>query len=333
MGSPSFNSTAIGQNPFLNRWLTERIDGKAMRALKVEREAAVMAVKATGQAQPATVVNFNPVTLRLDGGITFSVPSVISDAVPEKELLHFTYKGVKHKATAVSIKEPYPFAKIKDVKKEDDVEVGVYDIKICKQIEIAHSFHASYTFGTQSSSGMGGVLIFQGDRKALQRKDENGRIVLKVPTYLELPNRTREYYCEDKYLDEQLATCLETQKKYCQAQTQQAQTFWDQEDQRGNITDVHKIWHQFELDMGWRTNPAPWITLTHENAETCEGCGEPKKRATAFFCHKCARPYHPLEAYMAGEIGVDHPAMNRVAPTEWPAIREEEKRRKALREG
>lgn len=334
-----FNPSVVapGQNPFLAQYMANRIDGKSMRALRVEREALIMSLKATGQAQPATILNFNPVTLRLDGGIEFSVPTFWNKAVPDKEVLTFKYRGKGYKATALTIREPRVYPQITDVKKEEDIEVGVYAMKACKQIEIAHAFKLSYTFGSPNSSGMGGVVTFQGDKKALtlKKQDDSGnqRNVIKVPTYTNLPNKTREYFTEEKWLDEELATALEMQKKYCQLQTQQAQTFWDQGDEhRGNITDVHRIWHQFEMDMGWRNVAAPWITLHHDEAETCEGCGEPKKRATAFFCHKCARPYDPLKAYMAGEIGVEHPAMNRVAATEWPAIRAEEKRRRELRE-
>ena len=74
-------------------------------------------------------------------------------------------------------------------------------------------------------------------------------------------------------------------------------------------------------------------TLRNENAETCEGCGSPKKRATAYFCEKCARPFDPLKAYLAGELGLEHPAMNRLKPEDWAQVREEEKRRKTMREG
>lgn len=335
MGSPTFAASNPGLNPHLASYLANRIDGKSMRALKIERDALLMSLKATGQAQPATILNFNPLPLRMDGGIEFSVPSFNSPAVPDKEKLKFTYKNRDYFATALTIREPRVYPQITDVKKEEDVEVGVYAVKACKQIEIAHAFRVSYTFGSPNSSGMGGVLIFEGDKKVLTRIDEKtGRVKLKVPTYVPLPNKTREYFCEDKFLDEELATMLEMQKRYCQAQTLQAQTFWDQEDQRGNITDVHRIWHQYEMDMGWRTVAAPWITLQHENAQTCDGCGEPKKRATAFFCHKCGRFYDPLTAYFAGEMPLDHKDANRItSPDDWAKIRAEETRRKHLREG
>jgi hypothetical protein len=338
MGSPSFGLTG-GSNPFINEYLKNRIDGKSMRALKIEREALSMSLKAQGIAKPATILNFNPLMLRLDGGVEFSVPTFRWEGYPQKEIIPLKYKGKDYRATSLTIREPWLYPQITDVKKEEDVEVGVYKMMACKQIEIAHSFLISYTFGSPNSSGMGGVVVFEGDRKSLnvKKKDPDTgqeRVVVKVPKYVTLPNKSREYFTEERWFDEVIKEALDMQQRYCQLQTQQAQSFWDQgEDHRGNITEVHRVWHQYEMDMGWRTNAAPWITLMHENAATCEGCGEPKKRATAFFCHKCARPYEPMAAYMAGEIGIDHPALNRVPVDQWPAIRTEEKRRRELREG
>lgn len=333
MATPSFAASNPGQNPSMAEYLRNRIDGKSMRALALERQSAIAALKANQTAKPATVLWFNPVPGRLDAGVNFGIPSIRSEFVPEREKLTFTYKAKKYQCTRVTIRDPYVFPWITDVKKEEDVEVGIYKIEHCKQIEIAHAFRVSCTYGAESSSGMGGVLIFEGDLKALERKEKDtGRIVLRVPTYIPLPNKRREYFCEEKYLDEELAKTLDMQKRYTGIQTQQAQGFWDKEDQRSNITDVHRVWHQYEMDMGWRTTAAPWITLTHENQETCVGCGEPKKRAEAYFC-KCGRVYDPFKAYMDKEIPMSHDQMARVADDKWPLIRAEEARRKAVREG
>ena len=332
MGTPSFAASNPGANQFLREYLLNRIDGKAMRALKIERESLVASLKATGQARPATILNFNPVALRLDGGIGFKVPSVIDPVVKTEDMYICKYKGREYRATVLTVKEPIVFPWIKDVKKEEDVEVGVYEPAACKQIEIVHNFLAAFTTGNPSSSGMGGVVVFQGDRQALD-PGKGGEIKLKVPTFLRLPNKRREYFTEDKDFAEVLAASLDMQRLYCNAQTQQAQTYWDQEDQRGNITPIHRVWHQYEINMGWRQNPAPWITLQHDHQETCAGCGEAKKRVDAYFCHKCSRVYDPLEAYMAREIPITHPAMERIADKDWPKVNAEEGRRLKIRAG
>jgi len=332
MAEPQFDVVAPGANPAIQQYLSGRKDGNSMRALKVERDSLIASLRSTGQARPATILNFNPVALRLEGGINFKVPSVIDESVPEESRFKVTYKGRTYKASVLTVRDPIIFPQIKDVKKIEDVEVGEYIVKACKQIEIVHNFLASYTDGTPSSSGMGGVICFEGDRHALKQRNQE-KLEILVPTYVPLPNKTREYFTEPKEFSVELARSLDRQKAYCDNQCQLAQSMWDDEDQRKNITDVHRIWAQFSLDMGWRQSVPIWLTAQNESEETCEGCGAGKKRATAFFCHACARPYSPLKAYMAGELGIESVHLNRIKPEEWVEVRKEEARRKKLREG
>ena len=334
MGSPNFAAANPGANPFISNVLDKMSNGKEMRRLNVERQALLMSLKATGLAQPATILNFNPIPLALDGGLGFKVPSIIDEAVNDDDRRRFKFDGREYKATALTIREPKTFTQIKDVKVEEEIPNGVYEVKACKQIEIAHCFYMAYTFGVLgSSTGIGGVLVFEGDLRQLERHEKGQRLKIRVPKYLNLPNGTREYITEDKDFDECLVACLKTQRTYCSRATQEAQAFWDQEDQRGNITPVHRIWHQYEMDMGWRQTAAPWITLSTENTVTCPGCGNIKKRVDAFACWSCQRVYEPLEAYMAKEIQVTHPSMERIADSDWPKVQKEEARRKKLREG
>lgn len=333
MGSPSFSAVNPAANPELNGWLSRRIDGKSMRALKIEREALLLSLKATGLAQPATILNFNPVPLALDGGIGFKVPSVSDESVIEENRFHCKYQGRAHRASVLTIKEPRVYPQIKDVKVEEGVESGVYDMKACKQIEIAHCFLVAYTQGTPSSSGMGGVVVFEGDRRALERTEKK-RLAIRIPNFVQLPNRTREYITEPADFEDTVAAALEMQRRYYNNQMQQAQNYWDQGDEeRKNITTVHRTWHQYGMDMGWTQIAAPWVTQANEGTVLCEGCGEPRKRVDAYFCFKCARPYDPFSAYIAGELGIDHPSLNRCDAKQWAEIRKTELGRKALREG
>lgn len=333
MGTPAFSAVNPLANPYVTNILDKMTNGKEMRRLLVERAALLASLEATGLAQPATILNFNPVAAALDGGIGFKVPSILDPSVKDEDRFHVKFEGRDYAASVLTVRTPKTFTQIKDVKVDDDVAQGVYEVKACKQIEIAHNFLIAYTSGTPSSSGMGGIVVFEGDLKQFGNRDKNEGVKIRVPKFIRLPNNTREYITETKSFNECVKSALGTQRIYCTSQTQQAQAYWDQEDQRGNITPVHRLWHQYEMDMGWRQTAAPWITLTTEGAVTCEGCGEPKKRVTAFFCHKCARPYQPFEAYVAGELGVDHPSLNRCTDKQWAEIRAIEKKRKALREG
>jgi hypothetical protein len=333
MGSPTFASINPMDNPNIAEYLgnQRRVEGRSMKALRIERESLLASLKATGQAQPATILWFNPVAGSLDGGIGLKLRSINDPHVLEDDQVTYKYRGRTYKAVVVPIKEPTIFSLIKDVKVEGDREYGVYEPRACKQIEIAYHFLASYTTGTPNSSSMGGILAFQGDRRNLPNSSK--RFTIKVPRRIPLPNGWSEYETVERDFEEAMAETLDLQKAYSNASTQQAQSFWDQEDQRGNITTAHRIWHQFEMDMGWRQTAAPWVTLINESLETCVGCGETKKRVDAFFCFKCQRVYNPLAAYMAREINITHPSMDRVEDKDWPLIHKEEARRKALREG
>jgi hypothetical protein len=333
MGSPTFAAINPLANPYITNVLDKMTNGKEMRRLMVERQALLASLEATGLAQPATILNFNPVALSLDGGLGFKVPSILDDSVDDAARFRVKFEGHDYKASVITVRSPKTFTQIKDVREDDGVAQGVYEVKACKQIEIAHNFLVAYTSGTPSSSGMGGVVIFEGDLKQFGPEHKNLNVKIKVPEFIRLPNRTREYITKPKSFSECLESALKLQRVYCNGQTQQAQGFWDNEDERKNITPIHRIWHQYEVDMGWRQTPAPWVTLTNENAVTCEGCGEQKKRVTAYFCHKCARPYQPFEAYVAGELSIEHPSLNRCDAKQWTEIRAIEKKRKALREG
>jgi len=333
MGTPNFAAANPSTNPYISSVLDKMTNGAEMRRCNVERQALLTSLKATGMAQPATILNFNPVALGLDGGIGFKVPSILDDAVPTEDRFTYKYDGREYRASVLTINEPKTYLQPKDVKETDGVPNAIYEVKACKQIEIAHNFFVAYTLGVLGSSvGMGGVVIFEGGRRMLQRENTK-RLVIRHPTYIALENRTREYITEPKDFDECVIKSLVLQKKYANFQTQEAQAHWDKEDQRGNITPVHRIWHQYEMDMGWRQTQAPWVTMTTESSVTCLGCGEPSKRVEAYFCHKCARVYDPFAAYMAKEIPVTHPAMDRIEDKQWPLVHKEEERRKALRTG
>ena len=333
MGTPNFAASNPLANQFTLSVLDKMTNGAEMRRVAVERQALVMSLKATGRSQPATILNFNPVPLVLDGGIGFKVPSVIDEAVPDDQRFEYKFEGRIYKASVLTIHEPKTYLKPKDVKEQDGIPGAVYDVMACLPIEIAHCFHVAYTQGVLgSATGTGGVVIFEGDRRSLERAGGK-RLNIKVPKYIPLPNRTREYVTEPKDFDETVVACLKLQRLFANRATQEAQTYWDQEDQRGNITPVHRIWHQYEMDKAYRQVAAPWVTLTNENAETCVGCGETRKRVEAYFCHKCNRVYDPFEAYRDGEIPIEHPALNRCTAEQWESIRAIEAKRVAMRTG
>jgi hypothetical protein len=319
-------------NPHANEYLAKKIDGVQMRALNLKRLTLQQKLRHNGQAKPATVLNFNPCALRLEGGITFKVPSIVDPAVPEDLKMEFSYAGRKYKATFLTIREPIIFPWITDVKKgeHDDVAdgVGVYDAAFCNQVEIAFDFWQAYNFGAPDSSNMGGVVCFEGDKHALKAN------TIQVPKFENMPDRTRVYFCEPQPFEAMLAEALDKQHAYYERMVQEGQTYFDDPDQRKNIHPMHRVWAQFGLDMGWREKAPEWLLQVNDPTESCEGCGSGKKRALAHFCHACNRAYDPLRSYLEGELGIDSVHMNRITRDEdWVLIHEEEAKRKARRGG
>lgn len=333
MPEAQFNDSSPAAASLIQNYLrTRQVNGREQRAYALKRQSLIESLKATGVAKPATILNFNPIALRMDGGYAIKIPSVIDPAVKEEERVALSYKGRSYRASVLTLREPFIFSQIVDVVQPNGQEmadgISKYEPRVCKQIEMAHALWVAYNRGTPSSAGVGGVVIFEGDRHALKRE------TIQVPTYITLPDRSREYLTESRSLSEVVGEALEAQQLYCEMQCQTAQVYFDDPDQRKNITPVHRIWGQYSLDMGFRSTAPDWLLRrANEPEETCEGCGEPRKKASAFFCHACARPYDPFACYMAGEIGINHGSLNRLKPEQWAEIHKEEARRKKLREG
>lgn len=341
MSDIDFQEVSPAANPNIAAFVAQRrgsIDGRQQKALQLKRKSMLQAAAASGTAKPATILNFNPVPLRLEGGLPYKVPSIVDSFVPEDLKLKVHYKGKIYRAHMLTIREPFPFAQITDVnlKQGEDLAdgVGVYDCKLCKPIEIVHHFLVSSHLGASDSTNMGGVVVFEGDKHKIwdsEKKEIKKGVKLGVPTFVKLEDNTREYFIEIKIFDEMVAATLELQRQYCDRQMQMASVYHSGgDDSSKNITEIHRVWHQYALDMGWKQSPEPWLHSSNDPEETCTGCGAGKKRAEAFFCHACNRPYDPLKAYLAGEIGIESVHMRRITkPEEVAQVRKHEAAMKA----
>lgn len=353
---PTFEPQHLHTNPNIYRYVNQMTDGVQARALALKRVSTIASLKATGIAKTASICNFNPVCLRIEGGLNYKVPAareqlveVLGDGIVERNVpgipykipstvdeavrddlkLEFPYNGRIYRASILTLRDPHLYPKIIDVYKTPEQELGdgrgVYDIAVCKQIEIAHAYWTVYNVGAHDSSGMGGVLMFEGDQYALKSD------TIMVPKFVTLPNGAREYFCESQDLMTTLAECLDTQKRYYDNQMQIGQSYHDDPDQRKNITMVHRIWAQWGLDMGFREKAVDWLLSVDDPTETCGGCGSAKKRALAYFCHACARPYDPFRAYMDKELPYESAHLGRLTDEQWELVNAEELKRRSRR--
>lgn len=329
MSSMNFNIINVLENPHGREILNKRVEGRQMKALGLKRITEIQRMKALGICKPASIINLNPVALRLEGGVQGKVPSVIDPAVNQDSKLEFAYKGKLFRATIVTYQDPVFYPWITDVNlspgQTQDEGVGVYDIKVYKQIEMAYNFWQDYNGATFNAIKMGGVIAFEGDKHVLKGD------TIKVPCACPLPNYEREFITQERSFLEELARALDTQREYYNLRMQIAGGYWNDPDQRKNITNMDLVWAQYGLDMGWREKPVDWHVGAEESGDGCEGCGAARARALAYFCHKCGRSYDPFVAYMDGELGFESAQLNRIAAEKWPVLIAEENRRRSLR--
>lgn len=302
--------------------------GPAMQRLTMKMESAYIALKHSGQLKPATVINFNPIALKLHSQhVPWRIPAG-TDA--NKKGIQVPYGGRTYEAAYFTVREPARVPWITDVKKpaEEENASGEYDAKFILPIELMDAYRVEYT--DPGKSGTGGVLVFEGDihafEKAFKKKDEG---TIRIPRSQRLPDGTKAYYSEEASLLTELAACLDMQKLRCEFMIQQGDEYDQNEQERKNITPVHRAWYRFAMQLGWKVKEARWMSSTMEPEETCKGCGKGVPPTAAFFCD-CGRPFNPYAAFMAGE-NVPESYLFALKDKELADVMKELERREAMR--
>jgi hypothetical protein len=272
------------------------VEGPGMKALRLKRQSSRIELEHSGRLKPATIINFNPVRLKVECGlINFTVPSCKDK--PRKGIT-YTHNGKKYEAAVITVREPAVIPWTRDVKAprmEDENPSTDFDVKWALPIELADQFRANYN--DINGINMGGVIVYEGDIHAFAKTK-----TLRVPKYSTLPDRSRSYYSEETDFQSLVDSILSQQKIYTERMIQQGDEYDQSQNaiDRGNITPVHRIWAQYSLDMGWKQTTPRWLNSSLDTETSCKGCGAPVKRTDAFFC-ECGRPYNAYSAYMAGE--------------------------------
>lgn len=270
--------------------------GPAMKKLTMQRTSAYIDLMNSGRCRAATVINFNPVSLKVeDGNVPWRIPAATDKLKKSVEIEH---GGRKYQAACFTIpKENARFVPwIRDVHRpsEDGENASAeYDAKFILPIEMIDQYKIQYS--SPQFTPMGGVLAFEGDLHSFLKKE-----TLRVPRSSRLPDGTRSYFCEEIDLATELASVLAMQKEYGTGMIQQGDEYFQDDDNRKNITPIHRIWAQFFIDMGWKQIAPLWMSANLEGEEVCKGCGKGKTRGDAWAC-TCGRYYNPLAAFLAGE--------------------------------
>ena len=283
--------------PEARAMIAEMYNGENMKKLALQRKSAYEALEATGQIKPCTVINFNPVRLKLeDAHAKWTIPACTD---PSAKRIRVQHEGRTYTGSYFTVREPAFVPWIRDVKKPADDTgnpTAEYDAKFILPLELVDQYRIEYD--TPERQNMtGGVLVFEGDIHVFGKAKGD---TLRVPRYKTLSDRTRSYFSEEVGLQAILKATLETQKTTCQAIIQQGDEYNQDDTERKNITPPMRAWAQFALDMGWKQQAPPWMNATLDSEESCKGCGKGKKKTGAFFC-ECGRPFDAFEAFMAGE--------------------------------
>lgn len=320
------------QKETLNKGLERvmhQVDGRGAKARQAKQASILQTHKLLGTAPPATVINFNPVDVYSEnGGLNLRVPAC--NAKPKPKQIVYTLGTREYVGAYITIDHPVVYPSIREVNSVEGRDEPDYDLKTCKPIAMAHELWAEANSSMTDAAAKGGVVIFEGDIHTLKKALKAERRTLRIPTFTILPDRTREYYSEEKDLEEIFAAALTRQKTYADFKIQQAQAYYTTDGQQNYIDPSHRKWGQFAIDLGWKTPTSmAWMTAMDDQAETCIGCGRTRKPGVkAFFC-ECGRPYNAYEAFMAGEP-VGEVYLATLKGKELDDVRKEMKRRRNL---
>lgn len=273
----------------------EIMQGVAMKRLTSQRKSSRIEYKHSGRDLPSTVINFNPVRLQVcDGNVPWAVPSCIDK---EKKSITVPFGGKKYTASYFTVREPRFVPWLTDVKKptaDDENTISEYKPIWLQPIELLNQYKLEYTDPSKNMTG--GVIVIEGDIHSFTKS----KGTIRIPKYEKLEDGRLTYFSEEVDLEREVAATLELQKTRCTFMIQQGDEYNQDDQQRKNITPVHRIWAQFAIDMGWKQVAPPWMSAVLDSEETCKGCGKGRARSDAWAC-ACGRFYNPLAAFLAGE--------------------------------
>lgn len=263
-----------------------------------------------GPCAPATVINFNPVPLTLQGELQrWTVP-----AAGKGNPIDMKFRGRTFRCSYMTIKTPHLYSVHSGTTndRQSGVDMPVVDYAYIPPLGLVHQFFEHYVDGAADAQNMGGVLIFEGDIHALakDRLDrESGNLwVPKKDITLEGYGDV-VYVTEPKNFESFLEYLLTMQRNYIDGTIAQAQEFYNAnaDELRNQLSSYHRLWHNFALHMGYIKTPYPWATERLDDhpateAVSCPDCHTRQKSPDQHFCPECNAPFDALKAFLAGKV-------------------------------
>jgi hypothetical protein len=312
--SPLFGTTLPPGAPTPN--------GTVMKAVNQRTVTERQRLVASGLLKPATIINFNPIDLRVESAlIPYSVPRY-----DKGKSVTLTVGGRQRKASFITVRDAIIRPKIRNVTKPADMDdpIAEYEVMSILPIEIVYQFHNEY-FG--SDNPVGGMLAFEGDIHVLGDRGKEPK-EFRVPKFLTLQDHSRAYFSEPADFKDKLEEALTVQRQHCNRLLDRAYAMFQDQDQRKNINNVDHWWAEFAMQMGWIQKAPEWMYATIKESEVCNGCGAVKKHPKAHFC-VCGLYYEPFTSFMAGKP-VPPAQLVGLPKEQFDKVKKESKRRREL---
>lgn len=260
-----------------------------------------------GPCAPATVINLNPIDLRLYGQLQrLSIPAAGKGAKIE-----MGFRGRKFSGSYVTVSTPEVWLAHTGIELDPVADSPQMEARYIPPIGLAHQFYSHYCEGAPDAQHIGGILIFEGDIHALDRSHlERTQRQVMVPKASWSMDGTGEiiYTSEARLLEEYLAEELQRQRQYCESVIARGHQYATSNDsvERKNLTNIHILWHNFAVERGYLARPYEWAASplqTGPLAEVvkCPDCSTVQDDPAQYFCRNCNAPFDAHKAFMDGK--------------------------------
>jgi hypothetical protein len=289
-----------------------------------------------GPCAPATVINLNPVPLRLEGELQrWMIPPAGRGLQVD-----IAFRGRKFVGSYMTISTPHLYGSHSGTQndRQSGVDMPLMEYNHIPPIGLAHQFYDHFVEGAADAQYMGGVLIFEGDIHTLDpdRMERNDG-------YVWVPKKeiTLDGFGDVVYIVEpqKFSACVEqsvmTQRNYTDTQIAEGHGFHNSKSEiiQNQLSNYHRTWHNYALEKGYIEAALPWaVERMKDSPRTqmvlCPDCRTRQADPDQHFCANCNAPFDALKSFLAGKT-VSPDRLTEYEGDEWKAIVKETKRRKA----
>lgn len=255
-----------------------------------------------GPLQPATIINFNPVSLFVGGQLKFRIPACNQPG--SKTTWQFNRGGRTHVGSYVTFRDADYCMSTTGQNDRPDLGYAspTLDVRYLRPIEIAWHFWRQYSHEDGDAQKVGGVLIFDGDIHELDedRLAKNGNVVWVPESYV-IPETKGEiaFRLRKSHLYDELERLIDMQVEFCSGVCQRAHELFNAKDDISpkQITQVHRKWGVFAVEMGYLKERQKWMEerpnamATAAALKTCPICRVTTTDNDKVMCGPCQAPY------------------------------------------